>query len=110
MPQGIQIFRANGTLKMDITDRMARVLNIIQWNTSPYPESLWWTIPEAPVNGELWGMIIPLFNIDLISNDNWAGEGFALGVCRGDPTKPNQLLVTQTKQSNQPSLLVYGVY
>ena len=101
---GMRIYRPDGSIKMDLTDRVARVLRVMDSATESITVNTWWTIPEAPVIGELWGVCMPVG--DLQFNNLY---GSSVGTVLTDPiNNPNQINVQVTVGDR--FILIYGVY
>jgi hypothetical protein len=105
MPQGMQIYRADASLMIDLNTRLGRILVIEPWNTSPITSNAWYTV-YTPVNGlRLWATLIQQFPIDLTTYYGKTGGTVEVDAVN----RPGQLFCPIGKAVTG-FLIAYGIY
>lgn len=112
MPQGMQVFRANGSVQLDTNERLSRIIGAVLMDStepSPFNTTGTITIPEAAqmeAADILWVIAIPFYTLD--ENDP-VNSGYSAVIAEADPFNDNtKIAITQGGSATFPYMLVYG--
>lgn len=111
MGQGLEIFNAAGGLRFTSADRLLRILAIEYWPTSPIQKGVWTRVVPVGYPGQVWGCMLPLFNMD---NDSY-DSGQTGQVYVDHLNRPGEIWVGENKEATSAlpdfqRMLIYGVF
>lgn len=102
--QGLIAYRPDGSVRFDASERLGRIVGMESWESSSIPFGQWAQVLPVGYAGEAWGMIVPLFGVDVAQF-----YSHTFGVVYVDhAAHPGQIFVAHNKNVNAPSLLIYG--